>query len=489
MEPKVVIEKVSVELNLESSMSSEQLMKSTDIFVKREILPLLEKLLLSYPTGTAVRLPLAQLDIDLESLDLRGILHSPADLSTLSENLAGKLKRQVDRQLTAQVTSRGNSDEKDSPEEILFFFLETGRFPWYAPASYDLESELTAWLSAGQVSQAVPAFVSRLKKLLVHHPPSFYRLLHQFTSSTLLNLLSLEAGKTQPAEALRAVEDLVKSNFLASNRLLLRLIFYKNWIYPNPSQHVLMPLHKQIAALSLQERKLLSNLRILNLPHLEAKTNLVKKEVSILSDQVLFDWAVLQEERLPDPSVEAAVPIQEKSPRLTESEDEGAPQESLYIQNAGLILIHPFLTHFFKKINVWESGSAFHPESYDLILHALHYISSGKTDAMENQFLLEKFLCGIPLNFPVDRQVVLSDEIKKEGDELLKAAIGYWEKLKSTSPEGLRELFIYREGKLDTTHYKLTVNRKAQDLLLDSLPWNISMIKLPWLKKPLHVTW
>lgn len=56
---------------------------------------------------------------------------------------------------------------------------------------------------------------------------------------------------------------------------------------------------------------------------------------------------------------------------------------------------------------------------------------------------------------------------------LLQTVIDYWEVLKSTSPDGLREGFLQRQGKLTRSgdrNWKLQVEQQAIDILLGSLP-------------------
>ena len=86
---------------------------------------------------------------------------------------------------------------------------------------------------------------------------------------------------------------------------------------------------------------------------------------------------------------------------------------------------------------------------------------------------------------------MLTDVIYNEANSLLKAAIKNWQELKNTSPDGLREMFIHRDGKLiqNENNYKLIVERKAQDVLLEKLNWNISIIKLVWKNELLFVEW
>ncbi len=76
-------------------------------------------------------------------------------------------------------------------------------------------------------------------------------------------------------------------------------------------------------------------------------------------------------------------------------------------------------------------------------------------------------------------------------EELLQSAITHWKALKNTSPDGLRTGFFQRDGKLieENNSCRIIVERKAQDVLLDNIPWNIHLIKLPWHKKVVFVEW
>jgi hypothetical protein len=79
----------------------------------------------------------------------------------------------------------------------------------------------------------------------------------------------------------------------------------------------------------------------------------------------------------------------------------------------------------------------------------------------------------------------------QEAGDLLAAAIAQWSILKNTSVEGLREGFLQRGGKLFSKNGNLwlQVEKNAIDILLDYLPWNLGIIKLPWLKDVLRVEW
>lgn len=86
---------------------------------------------------------------------------------------------------------------------------------------------------------------------------------------------------------------------------------------------------------------------------------------------------------------------------------------------------------------------------------------------------------------------MLNNEVLDEAENLLSQVIKNWPALKNTGIDGLRQMFLSRNGKLIKTEqgFKLIVERKAQDILLDKLQWNISFAKLPWKKELLFVEW
>ncbi|MBK8553377.1 MAG: hypothetical protein IPL53_20865 [Ignavibacteria bacterium] len=73
----------------------------------------------------------------------------------------------------------------------------------------------------------------------------------------------------------------------------------------------------------------------------------------------------------------------------------------------------------------------------------------------------------------------------------MESVIKHWSALKNTSAEGLRNTFFLRAGKLTMNEGEclLQVEQKSVDILLNKLPWGISMIKLPWMEDILKVEW
>jgi hypothetical protein len=105
--------------------------------------------------------------------------------------------------------------------------------------------------------------------------------------------------------------------------------------------------------------------------------------------------------------------------------------------------------------------------------------------------VVAKVLCAWPVDEPVGKHIELSLAELIEADNMLEALVENWAILKNTSIDGLREGFIHRDGKLFRKNGQLILHVEGDtiDVLLDQLPWNISMIKLPWMKELLRVEW
>ncbi|MFS8979423.1 contractile injection system tape measure protein [Cupriavidus necator] len=162
--------------------------------------------------------------------------------------------------------------------------------------------------------------------------------------------------------------------------------------------------------------------------------------------------------------------------------------EGVYIDNAGLVLLHPFLAGFFSKLGVATDDQL---SDADRALCLLHYLCTGQSVAPEHALALSKILCDIPLVAVVESDVGLTDDEKEEAIALLEAVIRHWDALRNTSPDGLRGTFLLRSGKLSERdgEWLLQVESNASDILLDQLPWGVSIIKLPWMKNKLWVEW
>jgi len=172
------------------------------------------------------------------------------------------------------------------------------------------------------------------------------------------------------------------------------------------------------------------------------------------------------------------------------------PGETHYVANAGLVLFNPFLPRFFETLGVLTVGEDGAQPIAGLAAasraaHLLQYLVDGRIDTPEPELILNKVLCGLPPAAPIEPAIDLSDADRAACDSLLRAVIGNWTTISNTSPEGLREAFLQREGRLRRAddRWSLDVQRKTLDVLTDQIPWSIAIVYHRWMPDPLHVTW
>lgn len=119
------------------------------------------------------------------------------------------------------------------------------------------------------------------------------------------------------------------------------------------------------------------------------------------------------------------------------------------------------------------------------------HLADGQESWGEHELLVEKLVCGHAADAPLPTAVTLTDRERGEAKAMLGAVLTYWTSLKSTSIDGLRQAFLRRAGAATGVEagWKLEIARAGHDLLLDTLPWGIGLVVLPWMEQPLHVEW
>ena len=161
------------------------------------------------------------------------------------------------------------------------------------------------------------------------------------------------------------------------------------------------------------------------------------------------------------------------------------------INNAGLILLWPYLEMFFNELGLLEDKNFKGIDEQSKAVQLLHYLSFGTSKAEEHEWVLNKILCGMQLSDYVETDFELSEREEAECNNLLKAVIRNWKALKSTSAQGFQQSFIQRNGivKADNNGYIIEIEHTSIDILLNKLSWPISIIRLPWNKNLIHVRW
>jgi hypothetical protein len=228
------------------------------------------------------------------------------------------------------------------------------------------------------------------------------------------------------------------------------------------------------------------------LDELKPQTGLVKYITRIFNDILSENQLLINKLNLKKFGESAEVTRKMQSVSVPAIASESVNQEireGVFINNAGLVLLHPFLQRFFEQLGIASEDKLL---QHERALCLLHYLVTGLTEAPEYELVLPKFLCGIPLSMPVPLLFDISESEKNEAFAMQEAVISHWEALGNTSVDGLRGSFLVRPGKLtqkEDGDWLLQVESRTYDILLDQLPWGISMIRLPWMKTMLWVEW
>ena len=168
--------------------------------------------------------------------------------------------------------------------------------------------------------------------------------------------------------------------------------------------------------------------------------------------------------------------------------------DALYVHNAGLVLLWPFLQRFADRLGLLQPGKPVRWRDAAAAQRAavlLHCAISGDAEPPEFQLLLPKLLCGLDLEEPLQLPTPLSADEQAECEALLVAAIAQAPILRQMSVAGFRGSFGLREGQLSSRdgHWLLQVERQTFDVVIDRFPWSAALVRLPWMPALLQVQW
>jgi hypothetical protein len=178
--------------------------------------------------------------------------------------------------------------------------------------------------------------------------------------------------------------------------------------------------------------------------------------------------------------------------QMTQSREESTIiKEAIPVRNAGLVLINNYLAMLFVRLGLTNDQGFIDTEAQLRAVHYLQYFVTGLTRTEEHLLPLNKILCGLALVQPVADGIIVTEEHKDLIEGLIKAMIGQWPVIGDSSVDGFRGNWLVRDGLLSEQEdrWELTVEKRAYDILLQRSPFSFSIIKYPWMDKPLHVNW
>ena len=345
----------------------------------------------------------------IERLDIdAGIL----DSERLEQDLAERVGQAIEKSLltqtpsgitTSPTTLSGYSEQKttlQNRDDVLVYFLKTGRLPWAfrLPEGKNLEQTvLTVWqentpsaLNTGAVF-GVLAFANARKRLMSQFSSLFW--------ATLLERISPEGKKVMagilqalqrsgaPPVAIKPFEKHLWETAFAligtTGALTEQIIVGEAW------RNLPVPMAQHPWLLNLLERHWPELI-----PDSHSRLSATQKAAQI-PDKPFPPKLPEKQSHNPPAVTESSKtrPLETAEPIHTAAVTTEA-REGVYIENAGLVLLHPFLPRLFEGLGIAVEDKLIQPER---ALCLLHFLTTGQLIAPEYELVLSKILCNLPL--------------------------------------------------------------------------------------------
>jgi len=411
-----------------------------------------------------------RLDIDAGTIDLDDLETGLAEALTSATEKRLRERAPIGSIPGAGVTRRGSEScrsDDDAVHQALLHFLKTGSLPWWfhLPAGKTLEQVvLASWRSARE-SAALPTHFTDTLADEIGSVAAQKRLVRQFSPEFLeivLTMLSPQgAGALGEVLAQLGTPDIAPGSIGAFSRHLWQAAF--------AGVAAGRPFGAEAAAAPREGAEAAA-------PSFRSRTD----ESPQRDDDAHPEIRV---------SGDAGTLRAAEQAACSEAIERIDMKEGAYIGSAGLVLLHPFLPRYFEALGIAAEDRLLQPER---ALCLLHFLATGQRLAPEHELLLPKLLCGVPFETPVESSIELTAAEEEEASALLNAVVGHWDALRDTSADGLRASFLARAGKLSERSdgdFLLQVEAQSFDILLERLPWSISIVKLPWMARQLWVEW
>jgi hypothetical protein len=486
-----------LDLQFSSRGAAETWQAEAGIVFRQRIQPLLERCLdeLCDP-DTLIHLD--TLEIDLGELDSQRL---KLDLEEKTQrSLKVKLEEAIRKEQTAALAGKETAKTL-SKRDIFNFFLRTGALPWWAdPRDPEVLRRCVRYLSTTDASW----WKTRLATIL-NSDYQFHRLLRHFSDQELFAVVKAIAGPNTEV-IIKLYRDLERLAIHLSEKKDISLQKQRKTLW----EGVLYTIIEDVKEETEIVRRLL--VHVMTSWKISAKrlaSSLLGMETAgyvfqIPLPEYMRAYQLLKSRAKPNgnrPDMVDAPELLEENIRSKKAEtgeevrigtDILSPSADLFIHNAGLILLWPFLPRFFANLGLVQDKAFLDEAAQQRAVGVLQYLADGATEPPEYLLPLNKALCGLPLDAVYDAEAGRLEEPDLEtADAFLAAVVQQAEGLGKISPEGFRSAFLQRAGLLgfEDGQWLLHVERETHDILLDRLPWSFRIVKLPWMERPMFVDW
>ncbi|WP_130734452.1 contractile injection system tape measure protein [Flavobacterium sp. J27] len=536
---KHIINKQILEIQLPITANVFEEQQKLSLLYREQWIPIIDKIL-SRTYGDAHQ---KSVQIDTLTIDL-GVLEMK-DLTTVFEEKFQQVFEEVEASQTiTEVILEKKIEAQQTPLRVMSYFLKTGLLPWWVSATSKtfLQEQVNILIQTQE-----PTFIKILSQLRFN---SLYleRFLYNCTSNQILECLQLLSNITiqnlvkLKNEGLKEVKQKLEENKIKWNDITVETNFGKaifQQITEVKNHEILQKVSVTQTLLTLgiyatkdntaNQNKKRNQIQLLitkqqkqyrkdtawqsffkqldvfiqSPSFLQVSSDLLKnfekvlkrldveknKKNSIIDTKVLLKPIAEHVQRI-QKTIQKAQPYT-KPMAIDQLQSTFEDTDFITVQNAGLVLLWPFLQRFFENVELLN-----HKEFKDDTAKAkaaclLHYIvDDNEASLFEGTLPLNKVLCGIPLS-----ETVALEPLKKEEkviiDGLLQAVMQRGPHWKNLSIAGFRTSYLQREGLLRSRdgHWLLQVKKETYDITLEKIPWGFGTVKLPWMNQIIVVEW
>jgi Contractile injection system tape measure protein len=378
---------------------------------------------------------------------------------------------------------------KIQSRNLFFYFLKNGRFSEngsfknLATVLFDLEIN--------------EPFVQELVLVFLENPNELVRFIAVFPEDFKSKIENQTVFSEETKQFLKTI--------LSSKKAVFSENEFQNWIefiawqfyFFKEKKASIATIKVVIEQFSLQHWDLKENDFLIFKAFLNPENKSTRKETSVVENEILTFWKMVLDEILLEKKSKNILEKNKKKSEVLKLKNEldtekpnSKTENTIYIENAGLVLFHPFLKSLFEQLqltekDVWTSKSNQHKA-----ILLTQFLITGNPKIGENELVLNKIICGMPIENVVNTKLKLTNNEIEKCESLLLAVIEHWEILGDTSITGLRETFLQRKGKITfgkDQKLELWVEQTAIDVLMDRLPWGIAMVQTPWMENFLEL--
>jgi contractile injection system tape measure protein len=461
---KHIIRKQVVDIEYNGHTDGFELQRKVVNWYHNRLMPSIEEQLEQLPeTGMVYQIDKLEINIDLDA--------SENWMSSAIEQIKQQIGSRIDLgiQQSLKQAARPPKSCRHVFEEVFLYFLQHGNLPWWSPVTAH-----TAWIEEMEqlVTIAFSAVTQSRLTEIIKQPAVQQRIIYQVPDALFIKLvLLINAGiKKEITIFAEAIQQGLTTASRAERKAVWQV--FRQAVMTHIQEESTTQFVQQMGAQLLQQ-----------LSEKGYWQQISRLPVSRMQNKLTPNTAP------PGPEQQEQLPAKKEQQVINNNPAQNnILEEGIYISNAGLVIMALFLPALFTKLGLLQDGNF---SDINRAVCLTQYLTSGKEQVTEFELGLAKILCGLETDSPVDTDIALTEAEKQEVNDLLLAVIAHWNILKDTSPNGLRETFLRREGRLQfiNKEWRLLVEQKAWDVLLQHLPWTISMIKLPWMPYLLKTEW